>query len=211
MSRDRDIRSVSFDGFELREEDGKTTARGYAAVYNSLSVPIYGMFRERIRPGAFRRSLAGDGDVFAFWQHDSTRPLARRSTGTLRLREDDRGLAVEIDLPDTSYGRDAADAIRTGLVDKMSFGFAVADGGDVMTKERADDGLPIRELTDVDLYEVSPVTMPAYEGTELSARSQAAVDSLKADLEGDQVAEAAAEAARIDVRLRRLDLIERAG
>ena len=172
MSRDMDIRRLPVEAVEIREaDDGTATLRGYAAVFGSLSEPIAGMFRERIVAGAFKRTLKEDGDVFALWQHDSSMPLARKSKGTLRMSEDDRGLSVEIDLPDTSYGRDAAEAVRSGLVDKMSFGFSVPAGGARMLDERSEDGYPIRELNDIELYEVSPVTFPAYPDTSLSARS----------------------------------------
>lgn len=208
MKRDMDIRRLPVEDVEIREaDDGSMSLRGYAAVFNSLSEPIFGMFRERIAPGAFMRSIAdGDHDVYALWQHDSSFPLARKSKGTLRLAEDKRGLAVEIDLPATSYGRDAAEAVRSGLVDKMSFGFGVPEGGDRLTDERSEDGFPIRELTDVELYEVSPVTFPAYPDTQLSARSLEAVESMKAvDAEAD---EAVAALDRYDIRRRRLDMHE---
>lgn len=201
MSRDMDIRRLPVEAVEIREaDDGTVTIRGYAAVFESLSEPIAGMFRERIMPGAFKRTLKDDGDVYALWQHDSSMPLARQSKGTLRLSEDDRGLSVEIDLPDTTYGRDAAEAVRSGLVDKMSFGFSVPAGGDRMSDERSDDGYPIRELLDIDLYEVSPVTFPAYPDTSLSARSIEAANHLK---EQDRVR-------KLSMMRRRLELHERA-
>jgi len=199
MSRDMDIRRLDVDSFELREVDGEMTISGHAAVFDRLSEPIMGMFRERIVPGAFARSLQDAArDVFALWQHDTSMPLARRSKGTLRISEDAKGLAVEIDLPDTSYGRDVAANVRSGLVDKMSFGFSVPPGGDTMTKERDENGLPIRELRDVDLFEVSPVTLPAYPDTSLSARSREAAEAIAAD----------AGAGRLDILRKRLDLSE---
>lgn len=205
MSRDMDIRRLPVEAMEIREaDDGTATLRGYAAVFDSLSEPIFGMFRERIAPGAFGRSLADGSDVYAFWQHDSSLPLARRSNGTLRIREDAKGLAVEMDLPQTSYGRDAAEAVRGGLVDKMSFGFSVPAGGDRMTDERSDDGYPIRELVDVNLHEVSPVTLPAYSETELSARSKEAADAVAAEADKKR----RAGAAKVEILRKRLDLHE---
>lgn len=180
MSRDMDIRRLPVEAVEIREaDDGTVTLFGYAAVFGSLSEPIAGMFRERIVASAFKRTLKEDGDVFALWQHDSSMPLARKSKGTLRMSEDTRGLSVEIDIPDTTYGRDAAEAVRSGLVDKMSFGFSVPAGGARMLDERSEDGYPIRELMDIELYEVSPVTFPAYPDTSLSARSIEAINDLK--------------------------------
>jgi HK97 family phage prohead protease len=142
--------------------DGQTVA-GYAAIFNS-ETDIGGMFREKIAPGAFKPSLTGD--VRALWNHDSSHVLGRTKAGTLRLSEDDRGLAVEIDLPDTQAGRDLRENMRLGNVDGMSFGFRV-------TKQEWDESgdIPLRTINEVELFEVSAVTFPAYEDTELALRS----------------------------------------
>jgi HK97 family phage prohead protease len=146
---------------EVRE-DGQTVA-GYAAVFNS-ETDIGGMFREKIAPGAFKPSL--NADVRALWNHDSGQVLGRTKAGTLRLREDDHGLAVEIDLPDTQAGRDLRENMRLGNVDGMSFGFRV-------TKQQWDESgeTPVRTIEEVELFEVSAVTFPAYEDTEIALRS----------------------------------------
>lgn len=142
--------------------DGQTVA-GYAAVFDSVT-DIGGMFREKIAPGAFKPSLKGD--VRALWNHDSSHVLGRTKAGTLRLNEDDKGLAVEIDLPDTQAGRDLRENMRLGNVDGMSFGFRV-------TKQEWDEtgDTPLRTIQEVELFEVSAVTFPAYEDTELALRS----------------------------------------
>lgn len=142
--------------------DGQTVA-GYAAVFNS-ETDIGGMFREKIAPGAFKPSL--NGDVRALWNHDSSHVLGRTKAGTLRLSEDERGLAVEIDLPDTQAGRDLRENMRLGNVDGMSFGFRV-------TKQAWDESgdIPLRTIEEVELFEVSAVTFPAYEDTEIALRS----------------------------------------
>jgi HK97 family phage prohead protease len=99
--------------------------------------------------------------------HDSNLVLASRRSGTLRLSEDERGLRVEADLPDTSAGRDIRELMRTGVVDKMSFGFQVDRRGD----RWSDDGME-RTLTKINLHEVSVVTgFPAYEATKAAVRS----------------------------------------
>src|SRR3546814_4468734 len=94
------------------------------------------------------------------FDHDRGRVLGRSSTGTLRLKEDDKGLAVEIDLPDTSDGRDVATLIQRGDVSGMSFGFRV-------THDEWDETVdpPVRTVHAVELREVSVVSEPAYEGT----------------------------------------------
>lgn len=130
---------------------------GYAARFDSPSEPL--PFVETIARGAFARSLASGRDIKAFTNHDDGRLLGTTASGTLRLREDDRGLAVELDLPDTSDGRDVAELTRRGDLYGMSFGFKVQ-------RDRWSPDGTRRELLDVDLYEVSPVTgWPAYAAT----------------------------------------------
>lgn len=141
---------------------------GHAAVFDRLSEPIGGLFRERIAPGAFRRALEERQDVRALIDHDPGRVLGRTASGTLRMAQDGRGLAVEIDLPDTSYARDLAEVMARGDVDQMSFGFMVRDD-ELLDRESA-DGLPIREVRDVDLFDVSVVTFPAYPDTDAAVR-----------------------------------------
>jgi HK97 family phage prohead protease len=142
--------------------DGQTIA-GYAAVFNS-ETDIGGMFREKIAPGAFDATMKGD--VRALWNHDTNHVLGRTKAGTLRLSVDKRGLAVEIDLPDTQAARDLRENMRLGNVDGMSFGFRV-------TKQEWDEtgATPLRTIQEVELFEVSAVTFPAYEDTEIALRS----------------------------------------
>lgn len=143
-------------------ENGKTIA-GYAALFNSTA-DIGGAFREVIAPGAFTETLKGD--VRALIDHDSGRVIGRTKAGTLRLNEDEKGLAVEIDLPDTSDGRDLAVSLERGDISGMSFGFRVThDEWD------EDSNPPTRTIHKVELFEVSAVAFPAYEDTELALRS----------------------------------------
>ena len=140
------------------------TLTGYAAVFNS-EADIGGYFREVIAPGAFADTLK-DSDVRALVDHDSGRLIGRKSNGTLRLSEDKRGLKVEIDLPDTSDGRDVAALVERGDMDGMSFGFMVThDEWD----ETSDP--PTRTIHAVNLREVSAVTFPAYDDTSLALRT----------------------------------------
>lgn len=156
-----EIRSVS--AHVEKRADGKTIA-GYAAVFNSKA-DIGGYFREQISPGAFADTIKND-DVRAYFDHDSGRVLGRKSAGTLRLKEDDKGLAVEIDLPDTTDGADVRALLERGDVDGMSFGF-------IVRKETWDETQdpPLRTIQAVELREVSVVSEPAYTDTSVGLRS----------------------------------------
>jgi HK97 family phage prohead protease len=169
-SKGADVEFRSFTG-ELRQEGDGNTFVGYAAVFNSPSEPL--PFIERIAPGAFSKTLrARKQDIKLYVNHNSDMVLASRNSGTLRLSEDERGLRVEADLPeDVSYSRDLMALMRSGVVDKMSFGFQVDRKGD----RWSDDGSE-RVLTSVRLFEVSVVTgFPAYEATTAAVRSLSAL------------------------------------
>lgn len=156
--------------FNLREaradegEGRKKLVVGYAAVFNQLSEPMWGM-REKIRPGAFTKTIR-EGDIRAVWNHDPALVLGRTKSGTLDLREDEHGLWVEIQPPETTWATDALESIRRGDVDQMSFGFET-----VRDYWEGEEGEQTRTLVEVRLFEVSPVTFPAYPQTEVSLRS----------------------------------------
>lgn len=158
---DVEFRSTTF---ELRAEGN--TFVGYAAMFDSPSQPL--PFVERIQRGAFGKSLNNRRrDVRLYVNHNSDYVLASKRSGTLRLEEDDRGLRVEADLPNTTYANDLRELMRTGVVDKMSFGFTVPRGGDSWSE----DGQH-RTLNEIVLHEVSVVTgFPAYEATSAAVRS----------------------------------------
>lgn len=146
-----------------RQSDSNMVA-GYAATFGDVA-DIGGYFREVIAPGAFAQTLLS-ADVRAYFDHDRGRVLGRKSAGTLRLKEDAKGLAVEIDLPDTSDGRDVRELIDRGDISGMSFGF-------VVSKETWDETVepPTRTIHAVELREVSIVSEPAYDGTSIALRS----------------------------------------
>lgn len=161
-------RAFALDGVELRAADGGgQILRGHAAVFNLLSDDLGG-FREKISPGAFVKAIAED-DVRALFNHDRNFVLGRSKSGTLRMREDGQGLAVEIDLPDNQTIRDLVlGPIKRGDVSQMSFGFRVAPGGQAWAKD--DEGRAIRTLTSLRLFDVSAVTYPAYPDTDVAVR-----------------------------------------
>lgn len=145
-------------------DDGTCRVSGYAAVFGE-EAEIGSWFRERVDPGAFTNAIGRDDVVFLV-NHDGL-PLARTKSGTLTLREDDRGLYVESDLdeedPDVAQ---IVPKMRRGDLDKMSFAFrAVREEWD----ETGD--IPLRTIMEVELFDVSIVNQPAYEGTEIALRS----------------------------------------
>lgn len=146
------------------EEGKRKTLVGYACVFNATA-DIGGYWIERFAPGAFKDSL-GERDVLALYSHDRARVIGRSGAGTLRLEEDGKGLRVEIDLPDTSDGRDVEVLVERGDVAGMSMGF-------VTRKEAWDETTepPNRTIEKCDLYEVSVLPDPAYPDTEVGLRS----------------------------------------
>lgn len=175
---------------ELRADgpDEADLIRGYAAVFDQLSEDLGG-FRERIAPGAFRRSVES-GDVRALWEHNPQYVLGRTRAGTLALAEDARGLRVEIRPPDTVWAGDLRRSLERGDVNQMSFGFTVRD--ETWDQE---DGATVRTLKDVDLFDVSIVTFPAYPQTSAEARDKAA-----AAAQGGRAAEEESKRARARAR-----------
>lgn len=167
MTEKIETRRLTVNDFEVRQGpagDGMSFS-GYAAVFNSDSEPL--PFIERIMPGAFRKSLKSRNNIRMYLNHDSSMLLATSRAKTLRLEEDQRGLKVEADLPDTTIGRDLSTLIKRGDVDSMSFGFSVPPKGDSWSEDGS-----VRELKEVRLYEVSVVTgFPAYQATTASVRS----------------------------------------
>lgn len=146
------------------DANGKMTVAGYAAVFGEVA-DIGGWFHEVVARGAFANTLR-IADVRAYFDHDTGRVLGRLSAGTLRCEEDDKGLRVEIDLPDTTDGRDVKALVERGDVSGMSFRFeAVRQEWD----ETVDP--PKRTLLEVRLGEVSIVSEPAYDGTSVALRS----------------------------------------
>lgn len=181
---------------------------GYAAVFDTPSVPLGG-FREVVRRGAFSDSL--NADVRALWNHDPNYVLGRTKNGTLRLEEDDRGLRVEIDPPNTTWARDFMESIRRGDVDQMSFAFRAIE--DRWTN---DENGTLRELLKAQLLDVSPVTFPAYEATSVTLRALLEdVSALRlAVMAGQEPRRAETSAddqvrARLDNLRRRIQILER--
>lgn len=151
-----------------KDGSGPGTLFGYAAKYNKLSRNLGG-FVERIAPGAFDKCLADGVRIMARYNHEVL--LGTTDAGTLRVWSDDEGLPYELDLPDTTAGRDLAVMSERRDVRFSSFAFHVAPGGDEWGFTEQD--FPLRTLTGVQLVDVAPVDDPAYLDTESGLRSLA--------------------------------------
>ena len=177
VTMDCEVRALSTDSTSLR-------IGGYAAQFNKEATGL--SFREVIAPGAFTRTLDSGEPVFLLVNHDTDNlPLASTQSGTMSLRQDETGLYMEADLdPNNPRAQELASAVSRGDVSKMSFAFTVEPGGD--TREAG-----LRTLQDLNLFEVSVVTWPAYDATTVGMRTASAED---------------AEAEALELRKRMLDL-----
>ena len=161
----RQVRSVASE-FQTREDGDKLSIEGYFAVFNS-NYEIAPGLSESIAPGAFTNSLSND--VRALINHDTTLVLGRTKANTLQLKEDSRGLWGHIDInPNDSDAMNLYERVKRGDVDQCSFGFDIRSE-DTDIKENGDIHWTIR---DVELFEVSCCTFPAYEETSISAREK---------------------------------------
>ena len=152
-------------GLEVRvNADTLPQIVGYAAVFNEVTTRSW--YKEVILPGAFDRTLNDSLDVRALVQHDAALVIGRTKAKTLALRADSKGLFSEINPPDTQVGRDTVESIRRGDIDGMSIGFIVRTDNWKLV-----DGWDYREISDIELIEVSPVTFPQYTGTSAQVRS----------------------------------------
>jgi HK97 family phage prohead protease len=163
---DVERRVVNMETAELRaSDDAEPKLTGYAAKFGVQT--DLGFFKERIRAGAFDEALK-ESDCRALKNHDPNLLLGRESAGTLRLSTNTVGLQFEVDLPDTTAGRDTREEVRRGDLQGCSFSFTVAED----EWKNRDDGSQERTITRIGkLFDVGPVTFPAYEQTTISARS----------------------------------------
>jgi hypothetical protein len=163
-------------------EGGKRKIKGYAVVWDAVSVELGG-FTESFAKGAFRKSLQGGQVIKALWNHNSDMPLGSTANKTLVLREDDYGLWYEITPLDTTWARDALEAVSSGLVDGTSFGFIT-----VKDEWGTRNGKRHRTVLEAKLLEISPTPFPAYGATTAEAASAFSRRSLDLNLNELQAA-----------------------
>lgn len=203
---DIERRFITVQEFRAAKEEGKPTKLvGYAARFNSLSEDLGG-FREKIAPGAFKKTIKS-ADVRALWNHNADYVLGRTKSKTLTLQEDEEGLMMEVEPPDTQWARDLMVSIERGDVTQMSFGFRT-----ISDKWEHTEGEPdLRTLEEVELFDVSPVTYPAYPETNVAVRSRQ--EWLKSQPgESDDSAEddgGAQPMQHADIMRKKLDLLEK--
>lgn len=163
----RERRTIATD-LEIRVDgDTGVVIGGHAPVWNRYSQNLGG-FVEQVAPGATTKTIA-EADIRGLLNHDPSLLLGRNKANTMRLVEDNIGLDFSIDVPDTTPGRDLVVSARRGDINGSSFSFNVVGGG--VEWGFTDDDFPLRTLTEIKLYDVGPVTFPAYLDSESGLRS----------------------------------------
>ena len=167
MRPESEIRTIEVEGLEVRagDDDTPTKVVGVVAPFNKLSGDLGG-FREKIEPGAFAKTIKND-DIRSSFNHDLNFVLGRTTAGTLQLEETTKGLRMEAEVPDTQWAKDLMVSIERGDINQGSFRFAsLKDEWDETDKDNI-----VRTLKEVRLFEVGPVTFPAYPQSKLQARN----------------------------------------
>jgi len=158
--------SVELRAYKTEEEESRMLVEGYAIVFNSESRDLGG-FTEVVKEDALDKALERNTDVLALYGHDYQNVLGRQSADTLQLKKDERGIKFTLDLPNTQLGRDVYTLVERGDLKGNSFGFTVEKD----SWDKKGDKV-IRTIEQVrDLFEISIVSLPAYEATELTKRS----------------------------------------
>lgn len=178
----REIRTTTNQPVEARiEGEGdakKSRLAGYAAVFYRQDDPgteywLWSDMVERIMPGAFDRAIKSD-DVRALFNHDPNLVLGRSKASTLTLSTDETGLSYEIDPGDTQIGRDVVSHVRRGDVTGSSFSFVptkITWSEETRNTNGQESKIWIRQIDEVTLYDVGPVTFPAYEASSSTVRN----------------------------------------
>jgi len=200
MENKQEYREFEMDMLEVRAAEGEDAPKkiiGHGAVYNKLSDDLGG-FRELFEPGSFADSIKVD-DIRSLRDHTPTYILGRRKAGTLELQEDERGVYYEVAMPETSYADDLIVSIERGDVTGCSIIFQVdgekgerwfMEGKEVEKLEAFIamwDGKRHkieRHINKARMYDIGPVTFPAYPQTDIKARSLVEVAGLDSDLLG---------------------------
>lgn len=204
MKPEKEQRELLLQGskLEIRREEGEPAKIiGYAVRWDQLSKPIFGYFQEKFARGAFAASLVNP-DVYASWQHDS-REVLGRTPNTLLLTEDELGLRYEITPP--SWAEKHIETIERGDVRGSSFIFRAVPGGEEWDESNPD--MPIRTIREAELFEVSPVTTPAYPQSSVGIRSAEEIYQARPKPpEYEAEARQAAALLELDMRMKKINL-----
>jgi len=183
MHEQLEIRSFSPEIRSADLQDGQMIVEGYALKFNSLS-QSFGNWREVIDPHALDN--CDMSDVRCLVNHDTTLILGRNTSDTLELNVDDVGLYFRCIMPDTTYAKDLFEVLKRGDVNQMSFGFFLAPQGDSLSKDPENSGMFIRTLKNIEkIYEVSIVTIPAYEDTNVEI-AQRSIEKMQKEFEKEK-------------------------
>ena len=197
-------RILPFQEAEIRAEERKDGAKhivGYAAKFDRMSQNLGG-FVEKIDKNAYKRVLSRNPDVMGLKNHSEHHILGRTGSGTMELMADETGLRYDIAMPETVVGRDTWTEVKRGDIPGSSFSFTVDDGDGDEWDDQTDP--PMRTLLNVrDLFDVGPVTFPAYLDTEVNCRS---FDRFVETRSQSREQEAAQQAARLAMQRQRLRL-----
>lgn len=196
------VRSKTVDA-EGRAAEPTEVIDGYGALFGSETV-IGSWFREVLDPHCFDAAIGRD-DVRGLFNHDPNLILGRNKAGTMELVVDASGLRYVITPPDTSYAKDLRESIRRGDVSGSSFAFRATK--EMWTEPPAgSQELPLRTILECELFDVSPVTYPAYEETSVSVQARSKAESLSAEEVARVAARGKADAGAADARARALRL-----
>ena len=169
-------RIYKFDKINVETRDDRHVIEGYGAVFHDgtekTEYSLWDDVTEWIEKGAFDRVISEKQDVFGLFNHDPQNILGRTSSGTMKLSVDDIGIFYQIDVPDTSIGKDVLESIKRGDISGSSIGFYVKRE-EWETKE----GKHSRRIFDIDMVDLGPVTWPAYSGTSAVSRNDVAKQS----------------------------------
>jgi hypothetical protein len=165
-------RYFPIEEMQCRAEDGgKLIIEGYPIVYGKYA-DLWGV-KEIIREGAATNALKKSQE-FVLWNHDTSQPMATKKNGTLKVKEDEKGVFISADVSKTLWGRQGYEAISNGVVDKMSFAFHVLPEGEVWShKKFKGEELSVREIVEFEeIFDYSPVPYPAYKDTIVEAKEK---------------------------------------
>lgn len=165
----REERVVQVDDLEVREAEGEApTIVGHPVVYDRWSEDLGG-FKERILPGAAKRTIDHGADVRALFNHDPNFVIGRTRAGTLELEDGPRAVSMKATPPATSWATDLLTSMRRKDIDQMSFAFRAIT--DEWREPKKEGGLWERDISELAMYDVSVVTFPAYPQTDAHVRS----------------------------------------
>lgn len=169
MSKKLELRMNVGDLTTTSETNDELVVEGYVNETNKWSHKLRGtkgQFIEKIEPGAFKKAINRNKDIHFLAEHDKNKILSSTRNGSLTLEEDKKGLKMKAIISKTSYGKDCYELIKDGILKNMSFGFNVVKD----TWNKGTDGTLQRSVSDLDLFEVSVVTNPAYPQSNIGAR-----------------------------------------